>query len=104
MLEHFSFGLQRTTTDLLREVLQWQPDPEANNIAVTVWHICRALNHLKVKILENQPDQKQFWVAVGWASRTTRGSRRPAGITAAGAYLVIKGRKAFRTGHAYTRM
>jgi len=70
ILQHFGFGLHRTIKDLPKEALQWQPDSEANNIAVTVWHICRALDLLKVKILENQPDQNQLWFAMGWASRT----------------------------------
>ncbi len=70
VLQHFSFGLHRTIKDLSKDALQWQPDSEANNIGVTVWHICRALDLLKVKILENQPDQKQLWYAMGWASKT----------------------------------
>ena len=77
MLQHFSFGLHRTIKDLPKEALQWQPDLEANNIAVTVWHICRALDVLKVKILENQPDQKQLWYARDWASKT---NYDPAGL------------------------
>ena len=70
MLQHFAYGLHRTITDLPREALQWQPDSEANNIGVTVWHICSALDLLKVKILENRSDQDQLWYRMGWASRT----------------------------------
>lgn len=77
MLQHFAYGLHRTIADLPKEALEWQPDLEANNIAVTVWHICRALDVLKVKILENQPDQKQLWYARDWASRT---NYDPAGL------------------------
>ena len=77
MLQHFAYGLHRTIKDLPKEALQWQPDLEANNIAVTVWHICRALDVLKVKILENQPDQKQLWYARDWASKT---NYDPAGL------------------------
>jgi hypothetical protein len=69
-LEHFAFVLHRTITDMSKESLQWQPDSEANNIAVTVWHISRAFDVLKVKILENQPSQKQLWYERGWAART----------------------------------
>jgi len=69
MLQHFAYGLHRTITDLPKEAMQWQPDLEANNISVTVWHICRALDVLKVKILENQPDQKQLWYTRGWSSK-----------------------------------
>ncbi len=77
MLQHFAYGLQRTIADLPKEALQWQPDLEANNIAVTVWHICRALDVLKVKILENLPDRKQLWYIQGWASKT---NYDPAGL------------------------
>ena len=81
MLQHFAFGLHRTIKDLPKEALQWQPDLEANNIAVTVWHICRALDLLKVKILENLPDQEQLWYARGWASKT---NYDPTGLGIAG--------------------
>ena len=77
MLENFAFSLHRTIMDLPKDALQWQPDPEANNIAVTVWHICRALDLLKVRIIENKPDQDQLWYATGWASRT---NYDPAGL------------------------
>jgi hypothetical protein len=70
MLDHFAFGLHRTITDLPKDALQWQPDSEANNIAVTVWHVCRALDVLKVKIIENKPNPNQLWYAKGWASKT----------------------------------
>jgi hypothetical protein len=77
LLQHFSLGLHRTILGMSKESLQWQPDPEANNIAVTVWHICRALDLLKVKILKNQPDKNQLWYDRGWASRT---NYDPAGL------------------------
>jgi hypothetical protein len=70
ILQHFAFVFHRTLVDLPKDALQWQPDSEANNIAVTVWHICRALDVLKVKILENQPDPMQLWYARGWMSKT----------------------------------
>jgi len=77
LLEHFAYSLPRAIADLPIEALQWQPDREANNISVTVWHICRALDLLKVKILEGLPDQQQLWYARGWAART---SYDPVGI------------------------
>jgi hypothetical protein len=70
MLQNFSFGLHRTIRDLPKEALQWQPDPQANNINVTVWHICRALDLLKVRIIENRADRYQLWYENGWAART----------------------------------
>ena len=70
MLEHFAYVLHRTIGDLPMEAMQWQPDEEANNIAVTVWHICRALDLLKVKLIENRSDHEQIWFSEGWADRT----------------------------------
>ena len=70
MLQNYAFSLQRTIADLPDEALQWQPDPEANNIMVTVWHVCRALDVLKVQIMENRSHQDQLWYARGWASKT----------------------------------
>jgi hypothetical protein len=77
MLQHFSHVLHRTIADLPMVALQWQPDSDANNITVTVWHVCRALDVLKVKILENKPDQNQLWYCMGWASKT---NYDPAGL------------------------
>jgi hypothetical protein len=77
ILDHFSFVLPLTISDLSSEALQWQPDPLANNIAVTVWHICRALDVLAVKILSNQPDSKQLWYSQGWVTET---GYAPAGL------------------------
>jgi hypothetical protein len=81
MLQNYSFSLHRTIADLPDDALQWQPDPEANNIMVTVWHVCRALDVLKVKIIENRPHQDQLWYARGWASRT---GYYPAGLGSGG--------------------
>ncbi len=81
MLENYAFSLHRTIADLPAEALQWQPDLEANNIMVTVWHVCRALDVLKVKIMENRPHQDQLWYADGWASKT---GYAPAGLGSGG--------------------
>jgi hypothetical protein len=70
MIQNFAFSLHRTIADLPNEAMQWQPDPEANNMMVTVWHICRALDVLKVKIIENRHHKDQLWYVMGWASKT----------------------------------
>jgi hypothetical protein len=53
------------------EELAWQPDPEANSIGVTVWHVCRWLDLLTVQILEGRPAEEEQW--------HTRGSREQTG-------------------------
>jgi hypothetical protein len=62
--------LQRVLAGKPKLALEWQPDPETNTIALTVWHVCRVLDILKVKILEYQQDDMQLWYARGWASKT----------------------------------
>jgi len=52
------------------EALRWRPDAEANNIAVTVWHLSRAFDILKVRILANQPVEAEMWHTRGWAAKT----------------------------------
>ena len=52
------------------EALRWQPDGEANNIAVTVWHFSRAFDVFKTRLFENGPPEAELWYACGWAVKT----------------------------------
>ena len=42
LLEQFKRWTEWSIKDLSLEDLSWQPDPEANNIGHTMWHICRS--------------------------------------------------------------
>jgi hypothetical protein len=59
LLQDYMRVLPRTVGDLSLEALRWQPGPEANNIAVTVWHVSRAFDLLKVRVLENQGSETE---------------------------------------------
>jgi hypothetical protein len=59
-----------TLDGLAQDVLCWQPDKEANNIAVTVWHFSRAFDVFKVRLFENQPATEELWHRCGWAAKT----------------------------------
>ncbi|MBN1318239.1 MAG: DinB family protein [Anaerolineales bacterium] len=54
-LDYFAGMLQWTLDGITQHELTWQPDPEANNIAVTVWHVSRAFDVFKVHLFQNQP-------------------------------------------------
>ena len=56
--------------ELTPEELAWQPDREANNIGVTVWHFSRWLDMLGVQALANRPAAEELWQTRGWAART----------------------------------
>ena len=49
--------------------LRWQPDEQANNIAVTLWHISRSFDVFRVRFFEAQPAEEELWHVRGWAAR-----------------------------------
>lgn len=63
-------ALHRTIKDLPLDVLRWQPDEEANNIAVTAWHICRSFDLFKVRFFESRTPEEELWHTRGWAAKT----------------------------------
>lgn len=67
--------------DMTAEELAWQPDPQANSIGVTVWHVARWLDVLAVRILHTGAAEDELWHTQGWAERT---GYDPRGIGASG--------------------
>jgi hypothetical protein len=70
LFESYAALLRRAIQDLPREALVWQPDPQANNIAVTAWHMARSLDLLTVRLLGGRPAEEELWLRAGWAART----------------------------------
>lgn len=70
LLDMLHSGLHRELDDASQELLGWQPDPEANSIAVTVWHFSRFLDFLAIVVLQNQAQAEQFWYTRGWKEKT----------------------------------
>jgi hypothetical protein len=70
LLDCLASMVQRMLDGLTQDVLCWQPDKEANNIAVTVWHFSRAFDVFKVRLFENQPATEELWHQRGWAAKT----------------------------------
>jgi len=62
--------MHRTLEGLTQDALRWQPDKEANSIAVTVWHVSRAWDVFKVRLFANQPVTEELWQKNGWAAKT----------------------------------
>lgn len=69
-LRNLEAGLRHEIEELTVEELSWQPDPEANSIGVTVWHVSRWLDLLTVQALENRPAEEEQWHTRGWAAKT----------------------------------
>ena len=63
-------GIHKEVTGLSVPELTWQPDAEGNSIGVTVWHMSRGLDVLKVQFLEQQQALAEQWFTQGWARKT----------------------------------
>lgn len=70
LLEDFTGTLQWTGKNLSLAALGWQPGVEANSIGVTLWHIGRSFDVLKVRVLQNKPYAEELWHTCGWATKT----------------------------------
>lgn len=70
MLQTFSQWVHETLSEVSSDALRWQPDDEANNIAVTVWHFSRAFDVLKVRVLEARPSEEELWFTQSWVEQT----------------------------------
>jgi hypothetical protein len=69
-LNDLSSGMHGAIEGMAPEALAWQPDPGANSIGVTVWHVSRWLDILGARILQDLPAEEEQWHTRGWAERT----------------------------------
>jgi hypothetical protein len=62
--------VRREIETLSTEELTWEPAPESNHIAVTVWHFTRWLDVLTVRAFQNKSAEEEQWFTRGWAIKT----------------------------------
>ncbi|MEZ4712818.1 MAG: DinB family protein [Caldilineaceae bacterium] len=70
LLDDFTGALHWVIKNLSTAALSWRPDDEANSIGVTVWHICRSLDVLTTRVLQNRTFTEEIWHTGGWAQKT----------------------------------
>jgi hypothetical protein len=70
LVRRLARGVRTDIAGLSQEALDWQPDPEANSMGVTVWHFSRWIDFVRVRALENRPAEDELWFARGWAAET----------------------------------
>ena len=70
LVDDLTKGIHKQVSGLSHKELTWQPDTEGNSIGVTVWHISRGLDVLKVRFLEQRPAEAEQWYTQGWARQT----------------------------------
>lgn len=52
------------------EELLWRPHEDANNIAVTAWHVSRWLDLLGTRLFTGKPKELDIWHRAGWYEAT----------------------------------
>lgn len=69
LIDDLTKDLRPVIEPLTVEELKWQPGEQANSIGVTLWHIGRGLDVLRMHILQNEPAENELWHSMGWCDR-----------------------------------
>jgi hypothetical protein len=70
LLQSYKDGVDATLKDLPAEALTFQPDPEANHIAVTMWHLGRIMDMVVVMRIQNKTIDDELWFVNNWMEKT----------------------------------
>ena len=62
--------LKRNMAGVDDEGLHWSPDPGANSIAVTLWHMGRLLDLFLTQQVKGESSGRECWIRNGWAAET----------------------------------
>lgn len=68
-MDTYKRGVHSSLEGLSPEALAWQPDPEANSIAVTVWHLGRVMDNVKTTRMDAADRSEELWHKNGWAEK-----------------------------------
>ena len=50
--------------------LHWQPDSQANSIAVTIWHVSRVFDVFLTQHIFSNSNKEEIWYRAGWSKKT----------------------------------
>lgn len=70
LLEDNQRRLHRLFAIISDDCLFWKPGPEANNIAVTAWHMARILDVYFIQYVRGRTSEEEDWIRQGWADQT----------------------------------
>ena len=62
--------LKRNMAGVDHDALHWAPDPGANSIAVTLWHMGRLFDLFLTQQVKGEPSGRECWIHNGWAAET----------------------------------
>lgn len=55
--------------EITDECLHWQPDPDANSIAVTLWHVSRVFDVFMTQQIKDENNEREIWIQSGWSRK-----------------------------------
>lgn len=70
LLEDNRRRLKRTFGQMNDTCINWKPDPESNNIVITVWHMARMFDVFLTRQAQGEPAEEECWFRNGWAEQT----------------------------------
>ena len=70
LLEDNRRRLHRLFAVINDDCLFWKPDPEANTIAVTVWHMARIFDVYLTQQAKGSSSEEECWFRHSWAHQT----------------------------------
>jgi hypothetical protein len=69
LLDTYKRGIHSTVDGMSAEALTWQPDPQANHIAVTLWHLARVMDAVLAHRIHAAGAEAELWFTRGWAEK-----------------------------------
>lgn len=70
LLEDNRRRLFRLLAAINDEILYWQPEAGANNMAITIWHMARIFDVFLTRQALGHPAEAECWLKHGWATKT----------------------------------
>ena len=70
LLEDNRRRLHRLFDVISDDCVFWKPDTEANNIAITVWHMARIFDVFLTQQAQGYTSEEECWFRHGWAHQT----------------------------------
>ncbi len=70
LLEDNRRRLSRLLSTINDDTLYWQPEEDANNIAITIWHMARIFDVFLTQQAMGRLAEEECWFLYGWAVQT----------------------------------
>jgi hypothetical protein len=70
LLEDNRRRLHRLFAAMSHDCVVWEPEADANSIAVTVWHMGRIFDVFLTQQAKGEPAEEECWLRDGWAEQT----------------------------------